>query len=90
MAGRTIIRNQEIIEKSVEMDEVVLIDCKLVRCSMIFRGGEIGVVRVVMDGCTQVYLEAAGNTVRLMLAFGWRPPEVQPTMMPEAPSGLPN
>lgn len=90
-ALRTVIRDAEIVEKTVEMDEAILINCKLTRCTVIFRGGDTAWMNVSFEKCAVLFLGAAKHVVASLTALGWKPPEMPfPTEPSSAGSGLPN
>lgn len=82
---------EKIKDEAIEMDETVLIECELTNCVLIFRGGEPRVVATRWINTRYIYLEGAGNMVRLFMALGWQPPPVQSMVIASTmTSGLPN
>ncbi len=85
------IRFGETIEnEAIEMDDTVLVGCSLVNCVLIFRGGEPKIVSTSWQNAKYVFLEEAGNMIRILSALGWRPPKEAVTSVLNTGSGLPN
>jgi len=85
-------RNETIEDQTIEMDETILIKCRVLRCTLIFRGGETCWVDTFMEGCGMLWVGNAAHMVKVMQAFGWRPPEGIPLAPPSLtpPTGLVN
>lgn len=87
------VRRDETIEnEAIEMDETILINCRLNHCTMIFRGGTPCFINLNWTDSVTIYRDAAESTIKLLLLQGWRPPDIPvPTGSVSTPgAGLPN
>jgi hypothetical protein len=82
-------RNQTFQGKSIILDEVVFIDCKLIDCDLYYSGGDHEWMNTTFENCRFHWRGPAKNTVTLLQMVGLLPLPTQPQIQ-SAPQKKPN